>query len=177
MHSEPLIWDQDSAPQTLARLFQGALHSVPQVSAHLTALPAAHRASLRFWLATWRRLSAVLLDGHVEPGHPDELFPLVLAARGNRRVITSYTDRLVPLPAEAWRTLSIVNASTASRILLEVSGPPRLLRMETFDALGQRQQAGTLPLTPGVHEIEVPPSGLCSLVLSSSLFALSSAAS
>ncbi|WP_354644448.1 alpha-galactosidase [Kitasatospora camelliae] len=177
VHAEPLAWDPYAAPETLVSRFQGGLHAVPQVSARLAELSEAHRATLRFWLATWRRLSAVLLGGHYEPGRPDELYPQVVASRGNRRVVTSYADRLVPLPAEAWRTLCIVNASAAPTVLVEVAGPPRLVRMTTYDARGERWQSGTLALTPGVHEIEVPPSGLCSLILSSSLFALSSATS
>ncbi|GAA1938926.1 alpha-galactosidase [Kitasatospora viridis] len=175
VHSDLLTWDREASPEAVARQFHGALHAVPQLSVRLAELPAAQREVLAFWLATWRRLSGVLLGGHYEPGRPDELYPQVLAALGNRRVVTSYTDRPVRLPTDAWRSLSIVNATTASRVLVEVSAPPRLVRLRSHDARGERCQDASLPLTPGLHELDVPPSGLCTLTLTSGLFVLGAA--
>ncbi|MFE0464360.1 alpha-galactosidase [Kitasatospora sp. NPDC058965] len=175
VHSDLLAWEPDASPEAVARQLHGGLHAVPQLSMRLAELPAAQRATVAFWLATWRRLSAVLLGGHYEPGRPDELYPLVVSTLGNRRVITRYADRPVPLPPEAWRTLTVVNATASSRLVVEASGPPRVVRLRSYDARGQRQQDTTLPLTAGPHEIEVPPSGLCTLTLTSSLFVLGAA--
>ncbi|WP_354638272.1 hypothetical protein [Kitasatospora camelliae] len=78
-------------------------------------------------------------------------------------MVTSYTDRVIPVPPGAWRTLVIVSGSTAPRVLLEVSGPPRHVRITTHDAGGNRGPTTTRHLVHGLHEIEVPPSGVCSL--------------
>ncbi|MFF1649631.1 glycoside hydrolase family 36 protein [Streptomyces sp. NPDC058240] len=169
VHSDMLMWDPQATPENLARHFHGALHSVPQISVRLTRLSPNHRETLAFWLATWRRLAPVLTSGHYEPGRPDELFPQVTATHANQRVITNYTDRVVPLTTEAWRSHSLINASTASRMVLDVSGPPRQVCAQIYDAQGRLQQATALSLTPGIHTIEVPPSGLCVLDLASSL--------
>ncbi|RPK37649.1 Melibiase [Streptomyces sp. ADI92-24] len=169
VHSDMVMWDPQATPESLARHFHGALHSVPQISVRLSRLSPSHRETLAFWLATWRRLAPVLTSGHYEPGRPDELFPQVTAAHGDQRVITNYTDRIVPLRTESWRSHSLINASTASRMVLDVSGPPRQVRARIHDARGRLQQATALTLTPGIHTIEVPPSGTCVLELASGL--------
>ncbi|MFH8474892.1 glycoside hydrolase family 36 protein [Streptomyces sp. NPDC018000] len=163
VHSDMLMWDPQATPETLARQFHGALHAVPQISTRLSQLSPAHRDTLAFWLATWRRLRPALTGGHYETGRPDEMYPYVTASSGSHRVITTYTDRVIALPPEPWHTLSLINATTSARILLEASGPTRLVRMNAYDAQGQPQEATTLELTPGLHVIKVPPSGLCDL--------------
>jgi alpha-galactosidase len=161
VHSDMLMWDPQEAPEALARQVHGALFAVPQISARLSELSAAHRETLAFWLATWQRLSPALTGGTLEPGRPDELYPQVTARHGDQWVAVSYTDRPVALPTEPWHTLTLVNASTADRLLLEVSGAPRRVRLDVCDAAGHPQPPLTLELDAGLHSVAVPPSGLC----------------
>ncbi|MFH9349612.1 glycoside hydrolase family 36 protein [Kitasatospora sp. NPDC017646] len=163
VHSDMLMWDPDATPEALARQIHGALHAVPQISARLSELPARHRETLAFWLTTWQRLSPALTGGHYEPGRPDELYPQVTARHGEQVVVTSYTDRPVVLPTEPWRTLTLINASTSGRLLLDVSRPPRQVRLSVYDAAGRPQPPTALDLTAGLHSLAVPPGGLCQL--------------
>ncbi|MFD5463852.1 glycoside hydrolase family 36 protein [Kitasatospora sp. NPDC127059] len=161
VHSDMLMWDPQAAPEALARQVHGALFAVPQISARLADLPAPHREALAFWLATWRRLSPALTGGHYEPGRPDELYPQVSARHGEQWVIADYTGRPVALPVEPWRSLTLINASTADRLLLEVAEAPRRVRIEAYDAAGRPRPPVGLDLAPGLHSLPVPPGGLC----------------
>ncbi|MGI5397273.1 hypothetical protein [Streptomyces sp. CA-251251] len=85
VHSDPLLWDTTAPVEAAARQLIGALHSVPQVSVRLDALPLSHSEALRFWLAQWRLLRPQLLDAAVDPGRPDGLHAGALGAgRGAR---------------------------------------------------------------------------------------------
>ncbi|MFE9426771.1 glycoside hydrolase family 36 protein [Kitasatospora sp. NPDC006697] len=160
-HSDMLMWDPKATPVAVARQLHGALHSVPQLSARLSELSPLHRRTLAFWLTTWRELREVLLGGHYEPGRPDELYPQITARHGDRLVVTSFTDRPAPLTTTGWRSLTLVNASAARRLLLDVSGPTRRVRLAVFDAAGRPQPGLALVMTPGLHAVAVPPGGLC----------------
>ncbi|MFJ2863924.1 glycoside hydrolase family 36 protein [Kitasatospora sp. NPDC087314] len=164
VHSDMLMWDPQGPPEVVARQIHGALHSVPQISTRLSELSGSHRETLAFWLATWQRLSPVLTGGHYEPGRPDELYPQIVARHADRWVITSYADRPVTLPAGPWRDLTLVNASTAGRLLLEVAGPARRVRLEGYDAAGRAQRPVVLDLPAGLHSVPVPAGGLCQVV-------------
>ncbi|MFD0346651.1 hypothetical protein ACFQ0M_12240 [Kitasatospora aburaviensis] len=120
-----------------------------------------HRRALAFWLSTWRRLSPALTGGHYEPGRPDELYPQVTARHDDQYVVTAYTDRPVTLPAEPWHALTLVNASTAGRLLLDVRGAARRVRIEAYDAAGRPQPELLIDLPEGLHSVAVPTGGLC----------------
>ncbi|GAA1956189.1 glycoside hydrolase family 36 protein [Kitasatospora viridis] len=161
VHSDMLMWDPQAAPATVARQFQGALHAVPQISTRLANLSDPHRRTLAFWLATWQRLRPALTGGHYEPGRPDELYPQVAARYDDQLVITSYVDRPAALDTAGWRSLTLINATPAGRLLLDVTGPTRQVRFEVFDPAGRPQPPLELALTPGLHSLAVPPGGLC----------------
>ncbi|TQF06905.1 alpha-galactosidase [Kitasatospora acidiphila] len=161
VHSDMLMWDPQATPQTMARQLQGALHAVPQLSARLSELSEPHRETLAFWLGVWRELQPALTGGHYEPGRPDELYPQVTARHGEQWVVTSYVDRPAELPTEGWRELTLINATPARRLLLDVTGAPRTVQFDVFDAAGRPQPPLTLKLTPGLHAVAVPPGGLC----------------
>ncbi|WP_051740261.1 glycoside hydrolase family 36 protein [Kitasatospora sp. MBT66] len=161
VHSDMLMWDPQGAPEVLARQVHGALHSVPQISARLTELPAPHREALAFWLAAWRRLAPALTGGHYEPGRPDELYPQVTARHGEQWVVTAYDERPVTLPTGPWQALTLVNASTTGRLLLEVEGPARRVRIEPYDAAGRPGPELLLDLAEGLYSVAVPAGGLC----------------
>ncbi|MFE9424867.1 glycoside hydrolase family 36 protein [Kitasatospora sp. NPDC006697] len=160
VHSDPMMWDPRAEPETVARQLLGAFHAVPQVSARLSEMSQPHRQTLAFWLATWRELREVLLGGHYEPGRPDELYPQITARHGDRQVITAFTDRPLAAASAELPGLTLVNATAADRLLAELTGPDRILRLDRWDAAGRPQPAVTLTLGEGVHRLPVPPGGL-----------------
>lgn len=70
VHADMLMWNYAEPVETAALQLLNVLFSVPQVSVRLEAVPAEHRAMLRFYLGFWREYRDVLLDGHAGGGSP-----------------------------------------------------------------------------------------------------------
>ncbi|MFC4008371.1 glycoside hydrolase family 36 protein [Nonomuraea purpurea] len=162
VHADMLMWDPAAPAHTAARQLIGALHSVPQISARLGELSGEHRRMVAFWLARWRELRPVLLDGEVEPGRPDELYPVVSAALGEECVISVTADRVVSIDAARFRKVTVVNGTASDRLVLEVGGAT-LSVARAFRADGSRIEASERRLGPGLCVLDVPPSGLAEL--------------
>ncbi|SEG17251.1 alpha-galactosidase [Nonomuraea solani] len=162
VHADMLMWDPAAPAHTAARQLIGALHSVPQISARLGELSGEHRRMVAFWLERWRAARPLLLDGEVEPGRPDELYPVVTAALGEECVISVTADRVVPIDAARFRKVTVVNGTAADRLVLEVGGAA-LGVARIFRADGSRIEASDRRLGPGLCVLGVPPSGLAEL--------------
>ncbi|GAA2310526.1 hypothetical protein GCM10010149_71170 [Nonomuraea roseoviolacea subsp. roseoviolacea] len=162
VHSDMLMWDPAVPARGAARQLIGALHSVPQISARLSELTGEHRRMLAFWLERWRELRPVLLDGDVEPGRPDELYPVVRAELGARCVTSVTADRVVPVDARRHAEVTVVNGTSSGRLVLEVEGGT-LRAVRIFDADGSRIEPSDRRLGPGLCVLDVPPSGLADL--------------
>lgn len=163
VHSDMLMWDEGGDLRSAARQFIGAFHSVPQVSARLTRLDDEQRRMVGFWLGQWRRLRSLLLDGEVEPGRPDELYPVVIASAGGECVITVTADRVVPLDVSRHRRVTLINGTASERLVLEVAGAGVAMRKVIYNAGGLVTDRSQHRLEPGLHLLDVPPSGLAIL--------------
>jgi len=162
VHSDMLMWDPAAETHSAARQLIGALHAVPQISARLADLSEEHRRMLAFWLGQWRRLRPLLLDGEVEPGRPDELYPVVTASRGDDCVITISADRVALLDSERHRRITLINGTASGRLVLEVTGPGITVK-QVHDAGGHIIERAERRLEPGLSTLAVPPSGLAIL--------------
>jgi alpha-galactosidase len=159
VHSDPLLWDTTAPVEAAARQLIGALHSVPQVSVRLDALPPSHAEALRFWLAQWRLLRPQLLDGTVEPGRPDGLYTLVRSERDGVNVLTVHIDRSVPvLPATRDLTV-VVNGTDRDRLVLDVQDGA-LTDIEVRGPDGRVISRNRTELPAGLHSLPVPRMGL-----------------
>ncbi|WP_431896146.1 glycoside hydrolase family 36 protein [Nonomuraea sp. bgisy101] len=159
VHGDMLMWDPRAGAHSAARQIIGSLHAVPQISARLAGLPEEQRRMVTFWLGEWRRVRHVLLDGQVEPGRPDELYPVVMAARGDECVITVAAERVVAVDTAAHRSITLVNGTGAGRLVLEVSGPGAdVARLHGPD--GSRIEPVVRRLEAGLVSLAVPASGL-----------------
>lgn len=159
VHSDMLMWDPRGPVHSAARQLIGALHAVPQISAKLGELPEQHRAMVAFWLARWRELRPLLLDGEVEPGRPDELYPVVTAAKGDECVISVTSDRVVPV---GHRRVTLVNGTGSGRLVLDIAGAEMAVT-RVFAADGSRIEPTPRRVGPGLCALDVPPSGLAVL--------------
>jgi alpha-galactosidase len=70
---------------------------VPQISVLLDRIPPEHVDMLRFWLGFWREHRDVLLDGALEPLHPEAIYPVVLACTVSKLAAAAYGNAVVPL--------------------------------------------------------------------------------
>ncbi|MCX5394823.1 glycoside hydrolase family 36 protein [Streptomyces sp. NBC_00094] len=164
VHSDMVMWSRSAPVETVARQLIGALHAVPQISVRLDELPPEHLAAVRFWLGRWHLHRELLLDGRTEPGRPDELYPLVVAARGDECLVSVHGDRVVELDFAAYRRFHLVNGSDRDRVMVEVTGGgPVAARVHGPDG---RMMNDPLTLLPeGPRSLAVPRGGLVSLVL------------
>ncbi|WP_205315772.1 glycoside hydrolase family 36 protein [Nonomuraea lactucae] len=162
VHSDMLMWDPEATPAWAARQLLSVLQAVPQISNRLTEMRADHREWLAFWLRQWERLRPVLLDGDVEPGRPDELYPVISARTGDREVIVLHADRVAAVDL-SHREIDLVNVTAADRIVIEVSQGAADVQETVYDARGRLVGTRSRSLRPGVTVLTVPPSGLVSL--------------
>ncbi|MFD7774524.1 glycoside hydrolase family 36 protein [Streptomyces sp. NPDC059753] len=160
VHSDMLMWDPDATAEAAARQIQSVLHAVPQLSCRLHELSPEHREVVAFWLRQWQRLRPVLLDGEVEPGRPDELYPLVRAHAGDAQVVVAHAERPVPLDLLRHPRADLVNATSADSLICVVPHAPVRATLTTYDARGRVTHSGPHTFGPGAVRLDVPPSGL-----------------
>ncbi|MFE2271679.1 glycoside hydrolase family 36 protein [Streptomyces lavendulae] len=165
VHSDMLLWSADAPVTTVARQLIGALHSVPQISVRLDRVPAAHRDAIGFWLALWRQHRELLLDGEVEPGRPDELYPLVRAGSGEHCLLSVHGDRVVPLDLSAYRHFHVVNGSDRDRVMVEVLGAGGRVRGVVHGPDGRIMDDPPTYLPEGARSLAVPRGGMASLTI------------
>ncbi|MFB7512222.1 glycoside hydrolase family 36 protein [Streptomyces sp. NPDC056144] len=165
VHSDMVMWSPTAPVEAVARQMIGALHAVPQISVRLDEAPAEHLAVVRFWLGRWLHHRELLLDGVVEPGRPDELYPLVRAARGDECLVSVHGDRVVELDFAAYRGFHLVNGSDRDRIVVDVTGGGGRVAARVLGPDGRMMDDPLALLPEGLRALAVPRGGLVSLVL------------
>ncbi|MET7931181.1 glycoside hydrolase family 36 protein [Streptomyces sp. NPDC005349] len=160
VHSDMLMWDPDAVAEAAARQIQSVLHAVPQLSCSLGELSREHREVVTFWLRQWQRLRPVLLDGEMEPGRPDELYPLVRAHAGDTQVVVAHAERTVLLDLMRHPRADLVNATAADGLVCVIPHGPVRATLTTYDARGRVTHSGPHTLGPGAVRLDIPPSGL-----------------
>ncbi|MEV6104956.1 glycoside hydrolase family 36 protein [Streptomyces sp. NPDC051940] len=168
VHSDMLMWDPAAAPEWVARQLLGVLHAVPQLSCRIAELLPEQRQTVEFWLAQWRRLRPVLLDGELEPGRPDEMYPVIRATAGEHQAVVVHQEQAaVGVDLTRHRQVDVVNATPAGRLVLVPSGGPASADVRVHDACGRLVRTESrVALGPGPTTVAVPPSGLLSLSVS-----------
>ncbi|MCB5168065.1 alpha-galactosidase [Streptomyces bambusae] len=165
VHSDMLLWSAQAPVAAVARQLIGALHAVPQISVRLDRVPQEHRDALAFWLRTWREHRELLLDGEVEPGRPDELYPLVRATAGDRCLISVHGGVVVPLDLAAHRRVDLVNGSAGDALMLSVAGGPAEVTQVIHAPDGRIIESAPVRYGEGPRTLAVPRGGLVSLTI------------
>lgn len=160
VHADMLMWNYAEPVETAALQLLNVLFAVPQVSVRLEAVPADHRAMLRFYLGFWREYRDVLLDGTLRADHPELDYPRVTAIRDRRQVTALYAqDQVVEFAPAPGDELCIVNASGKPGVYLDLAEAP--VAVELFSATGMALEIA-LPAA-GPQRVGVPAAGLLRL--------------
>jgi alpha-galactosidase len=162
-HADMLMWHPDDPVEAAALQVLNVLFAVPQVSVLLDELPAEHVEMLRFWLGFWREHRDVLLDGELQPLHPESLYPVVVASNRQKRVVAVYDDAVAPAGDAVPDELLLVNATRGGRVVLELAERLDGRTLTVFDACGREVRTEPAELARGVHALAVPPAGLATL--------------
>lgn len=165
VHSDMFMWHYEEPVEVAALQLLNILFAVPQLSVRLEEIPEDHRRMVAFYTDYWRRNQSVFLDGEFEARSPMANYPLLSATTDRKRIIAVYADIAVTLSdREGTNAIDVLNAKASERLILD----PRV-DLGTYDyvvsnAVGERVDSGTLVLDPSPKGIDVPGSGMLTLV-------------
>ena len=155
VHSDMLAWDarhataEDAALQALNAIF-----GVVQYSPAFADLPDAHRKMLAHWVKFSLDHREALLFGRFAAHHPEANYTTLAGETGRERVVGVYAaETVVPVP-DGGKDVYILNATPAAALVVDVG---TACAVEAFDTFGVRQGVRQVP--PGLHRLNVPPSG------------------
>ncbi|MCD9020727.1 glycoside hydrolase family 36 protein [Cohnella silvisoli] len=162
-HADMLMWHPDEPAESAALQLINVLFAVPQISVRLDRLPAEHAEMIAYWLGFWTDNRNVLLDGRLEPHHPELLYPLVLASNAVKLIAVAYHRTVITLSSELPETAVFVNGTRSNGLYIELDKDAGSRKMEIKDCKGSLVRRSMIQLTAGVHFLEVPPSGVITL--------------
>lgn len=163
-HSDMLMWNKNEKTEVAALQLLNVIFSVPQISVRLGEIPTAQQQMLKFWLAFWRQNRDVLLDGKFEPSHPDMNYPVITATTDSKQVTALYIPQSVVLidtvlPAE----LDVINANLSNQVILDLNLNAGTKTVDVRDCTGKLIATKKISLGIGIHQFDVPPSGLLTI--------------
>jgi alpha-galactosidase len=162
-HSDMLMWHAGDPVHSAALQLVNVLFSVPQISVLLDRIPPEHVEMLRFWLGFWREHRDVLLDGTLEPLHPEAIYPVVLARTESKLAAAAYGNAVVTLEGEIPSTLLVVNGTPEQGVVLYVAEAAGARGIEVRDCMGRVACTDSIRLETGLHQIDIPPAGVAVL--------------
>ena len=162
-HSDMLMWHAEDPVHSAALQLVNVLFSVPQISVLLDRIPPEHVEMLRFWLGFWREHRDVLLDGALEPLHPEAIYPVVLARTESKLAAAAYGDAVVSLEGEIPSTLLVVNGTLEEGVVLSLADDAGTRGIEVRDCRGHVTRTDNIGLETGLHRIDIPPAGVAVL--------------
>jgi alpha-galactosidase len=162
-HSDMLMWHAQDPVHNAALQLVNVLFSVPQISVLLDRIPPEHVDMLRFWLGFWREHRDVLLDGALEPHHPEAIYPVVLARTESKLAAAAYGNAVVSLEGEIPSTLLVVNGTLEEGVVLSLAEDAGTRGIEVRDCRGRVTRTDNIGLETGLHRIDIPPAGVAVL--------------
>ncbi|NBD25363.1 glycoside hydrolase family 36 protein [Paenibacillus glycinis] len=167
-HSDMIMWHPGEPADAAALQLINILFAVPQISVRLDTLPQDHKDMTAFWLRFWREHRDTLMNGYLEPHHPELNYPLVTARSEHAFIAAAYHDTVVALDGDLPVTIILVNGTRGSRLIAEAAENigPRSVRV--LDCCGREIAAYELDGLQGLKAFDVPASGLVILQTSQS---------
>lgn len=160
VHADMLMWHPEDPVESAALQLINVLFAVPQISVKLDRLPADHVKMVAYWMAFWREHRSVLLNGRLEPYHPELLYPLVVASDADKRIAAIYHRTVLTIDLEESQTMIIVNGTRSGGVYIELMAEIESRPMEIKDCMGNVVERSELRLSAGIHALEIPPAGV-----------------
>lgn len=160
-----LLWHPDAPAEAAARQILSVLFAVPQVSVRLDRLPVRHMQMVRFWLGWWTAHRDCLLDGSIHSEAPEAGWPLVVTDTARERIVAVYLPRMIALTPAIPQDLWLVNATTGTEVVIDVSEDAGERVLVVRDCTGAVVAEQSLVLNARLHRLSIPASGLAHLRL------------
>lgn len=152
VHSDMIMWNVDDTPENAALQFVSILYSVPQISMRIDKLPESHYKMLKYYISFWKEWREVLLDGKLTAKNPESEYSSVSSVLGDKAVITSYTDTVIPVTVK--ETVAVNGTSGDALILKGAKGK----QYRVVNCMGENLFKGIVKAD--LEEIGVPVSGM-----------------
>lgn len=155
VHSDMLAWHPAETPEQASRQILNSLFGTVQYSMMLRRVPENHKRMMRHWIRFSREHKAALQHGAFRPYHPEHQYPVLEGESATERIIGVYTDTMAVASGPAGKTVYVLNATGADRVLLDLAFPPVSVR--AFDTFGDPVPAPAL--SAGLNAAAVPAGG------------------
>jgi alpha-galactosidase len=165
VHADMVMWHPTEPPEIAAFQLNNVLFAVPQVSVKLAASSPAHREMIRHYLAYWTANRDLLISGKLEVFQPNANYPMVIGYDAEKQIIGLYEDLVVRLdPHRPRGKIDVVNGKSTTSITLAAPSDLGAYRYTVTDCRGRVVRRGDIRLSAGLHELQVPVSGIVELV-------------
>jgi len=129
----------------------------------VSTIPPDHLAMVKYYTEYWLANRDVLLDSRIEASAPLANYPMVSARNERKQIGALYADVVARLKDPPPR-IDLVNAKHSRSIVMTADRELGVFDYEVRDCVGRSVAKGTMRLGRTPREIDVPVSGLISLV-------------
>lgn len=159
VHSDPVVWDLRAGPAVAVRHLMNAYFGVPQISVPLELLDGPTTTALARMLELWVDTRSVVLDGTLDAGLPSEDYPVIRARNGERQIIGIYRPTTVSVDPREARDITVLNATSEPRVLLEWTSAPGAAIIEVWSPQTGSGEPYTVVARSGLMSLAVPAAG------------------
>ena len=162
IHSDMLMWDPSSTPESAARQILNVLFGVLQYSMKLGDLPDSHIKMSNFWVRFMKEHQDLLLKAPLITERPLQFYPALRTERSGETVVAVYMDHYMINLNSDFRKIMLVNATHQSEVLLNLSHEKEA-RILLQNCMGEVVKDDVIVIPAGISMLPVPESGLCTI--------------
>lgn len=158
VHSDPLMWHEEEAPEMAAIQIISSIFSTPQISVKMKTLTPQLRHMLRFWIQFMRENRELLQDQPICAIEPHNLYPVVWTQKDEKTIMAVYSaNRILQIP-EGVRDWTVLNGTKSGRLVLEIGDMEGSVTVK--DCLGNLVDKVQSERQGRFLEVQVPVSGI-----------------
>ena len=158
VHSDPLMWHLEEAPELAAIQIISSIFSTVQISVKLQDSTEEMRKMLCFWVEFMRGHKDLLQKEQLRPEEPHNLYPVVWTVGKEQAIGAVYTEnRVITFPKEV-NDYIVLNGTKGTRMIFE-SEAAGTYEAEVKDCMGEVTDTFSHEGTIELLSVKVPVSG------------------
>lgn len=158
VHSDPLMWHLEEAPELAAIQIISSIFSTVQISVKLQDSTEEIRKMLCFWVEFMRKHKDLLQKEQLRPEEPHNLYPIVWTVGKEQAIGAVYTkNRVITLPKEV-NDYIVLNGTKGTRMILESEAAGNY-EVEVKDCMGEVTATFSHEGTMELYSVKAPVSG------------------